>query len=142
MQINSKKRDSNTKINPFLSEPNKDLLKTNRLIQVSSLFNSIKFKIKIKLFYQAVSLSQNDTQRNAKFSKRVSINLDQVDIPSIIIDNSSSGSSNRLVDKRHSLAVHRSIQQPPPNQTNSIDELESSSYYGIRDEKLVKIVHK
>jgi hypothetical protein len=51
MQINSKKRDSNTKINPFLSEPNKDLLKTNRLIQVSSLFNSIKFKIKIKLFY-------------------------------------------------------------------------------------------
>lgn len=101
--FSTKKRDSNVKLVPFFVE-NKDLLKNNTKSDSKALVAA----------------------RGGRDLKRISINLEQVDMTTV----DANGSDKLLADKRNSVA------------SKGLDLIESSTYYGIRNEKLVKIVHK
>ena len=75
--------------------------------------------------------SFNNGTRGNNF-KRISINLEPADAPTDALTSNTTTNNNidRLNDKRNSLAP------------KDIAMMENSSYYGIRNEKLVKIVHK
>lgn len=66
--------------------------------------------------------------RGGKDFKRISINLEQADMTPIDVNEPRSNGMSE--NKRNSIAA------------KDLNLIENSSYYGIRNEKLVKIVHK
>ena len=104
--FNLKKRDSNAKVvQAFLSETNGNNNSKNKLVPDNS-----------KALVAA---------RGGRDMKRISINLDQVDVIGV-----NSNDTAKLNEKRNSIA------------NKDLNMIENSSYYGIRNEKLVKILHK
>jgi hypothetical protein len=144
--VNIKKRDSNAKLSPFYVET-KDFLKpSNRLINNNN-NNNNNSNNSNNTSSSNMSNSLNSFSNGARGNnfKRISINLEQVEIPNLITDTTATttttttnnntttttnNNNDRLNDKRNSLAP------------KEIAMMENSSYYGIRNEKLVKIVHK
>jgi len=145
--VNIKKRDSNAKLSPFYVET-KDFLKpSNRLINNNNNNNNNNSNNSNNTSSSNMSNSLNSFSNGARGNnfKRISINLEQVEIPNLITDTTATttttttnnntttttnNNNDRLNDKRNSLAP------------KEIAMMENSSYYGIRNEKLVKIVHK
>jgi hypothetical protein len=152
--VNIKKRDSNAKLSPFYVET-KDFLKpSNRLMNNNNNNNNnnnSNNNNNNNTSSSNMSNSLNSFSNGARGNnfKRISINLEQVEIPTLITDttattttttntnnnnnnntNTTNNNNDRLNDKRNSLAP------------KEIAMMENSSYYGIRNEKLVKIVHK
>ena len=147
--VNIKKRDSNAKLSPFYVET-KDFLKpSNRLMNNNN--NNSNNNNNTSSSNMSNSLNSFSNGARGNNFKRISINLEQVEIPTLITDttattttntttntnnnttttnNNNNNNNDRLNDKRNSLAP------------KEIAMMENSSYYGIRNEKLVKIVHK